>query len=556
MLSVPRALTSKSVSGSTSDVVTATCPARWRTASWSRTCSASALAFLTSSLMKVTRLGYRVISHFRLRSVPGRLKLSSRVTCQPSLIRWAAALTPRKPAPPLMSTRRSGPSPSRSTLSLAYRALGSIAADTLAGRKASEEGDRYDPRRARQDEGLAPGVVAARVGVRAGDEQGRESAVDHVQDPLPCVAAGEERGDAEQALARNDYRQDQVGRAKAAGHGLVAKVVVGAPQSEHDREDDQDASAEAVKVGERLEQSGPGREAGALLAEVVDRQPQPLLEEDLRPPPQLLRSAGVVEGDAVDVALARRPEARLVPVLGEQRELAKQVVDRDRDPGADVVGAAVAFLEGGDVGGRDVAHVQHVARLVAIAVDRDQLVLDHPAGEDRDHAALLCGEVLASAVDVGVAQGRESQAEGTLEHGEVLLEGELARAVGRKRADRVVLVGGHHVRLAVQRSAGGTEDDLAHAVVHRRAQDVEPAHDVHVRVVSGIRDRLRDLGLRRVVVDDLGPEGRHRPLHLVQIAHVGPEETRVGRHVLLAASAEVVEHRHLVPGGDIGVDDM
>src|SRR5947199_3379563 len=171
MLSVPRALTSKSVSGSTSDVVTATCPARWRTASWSRTCSASALAFLTSSLMKVTRLGYRVISHFRLRSVPGRLKLSSRVTCQPSLIRWAAALTPRKPAPPLMSTRRSGPSPSRSTLSLTYRALGSIAADTLAGRNASEEGDRYDPGRARQDEGLAPGVVAARVGVRAGDEQ-------------------------------------------------------------------------------------------------------------------------------------------------------------------------------------------------------------------------------------------------------------------------------------------------------------------------------------------------------------------------------------------------
>jgi hypothetical protein len=35
---VPRALTSKSVLGSTSDVVTATCPARCRIASWFLTC--------------------------------------------------------------------------------------------------------------------------------------------------------------------------------------------------------------------------------------------------------------------------------------------------------------------------------------------------------------------------------------------------------------------------------------------------------------------------------------------------------------------------------------
>src|SRR2546428_9105467 len=108
MLSVPRALTSKSVLGSTSDVVTAPCPARWRPASWSFTCSARAPAFLTSSLMKAIRFGYLVMSHLRLRSVPGRLKLSSRLTCQPSLIRWTAALTPRKPAPPVMRILRSG----------------------------------------------------------------------------------------------------------------------------------------------------------------------------------------------------------------------------------------------------------------------------------------------------------------------------------------------------------------------------------------------------------------------------------------------------------------
>src|SRR5258706_8764836 len=93
---------SKSVLGSTSEVVTATCPARWRTASWALTCSTRAPAFLTSSFMNAVRFGYRVISHLRLRSVPGRLRLSSSVTYHPFLIMWTAALTPRKPAPPVM----------------------------------------------------------------------------------------------------------------------------------------------------------------------------------------------------------------------------------------------------------------------------------------------------------------------------------------------------------------------------------------------------------------------------------------------------------------------
>src|SRR5256885_12843773 len=59
-----------------------------------------------SSLTKVVRVGCWVISHLRFRSVPGRLKLSSTVTCHPVEIKSAAALTPRKPAPPVMRTRR------------------------------------------------------------------------------------------------------------------------------------------------------------------------------------------------------------------------------------------------------------------------------------------------------------------------------------------------------------------------------------------------------------------------------------------------------------------
>src|SRR4029077_15908214 len=72
-------------------------------------CSLRALAFLTSSLTKVVSVGYWVMSHFRLRSVPGRLRLSSTVTCHTASTTRVAALTPRNPAPPVMSIRRDGP---------------------------------------------------------------------------------------------------------------------------------------------------------------------------------------------------------------------------------------------------------------------------------------------------------------------------------------------------------------------------------------------------------------------------------------------------------------
>src|SRR2546429_7517690 len=236
MLSVPRALTSKSVPGSARDVVTATCPARCRTASWSATCSASAGAFLTSSLTKVTRLGYRVMTHLRFRSVPGRLRLSSRVTCQPSLIRWMAALTPRNPAPPVMRTLRPGSAGMGGVdLGFVRRSLGSTAAHTLAGGYPPEEGDGHNPRCAREDKGLAPRVALTAVDISARKKQRRERSIDHVQDPGAGIAARDQGRQTEQSLHRRDDGHDHVGRAIATADGPVAEVVVSAPQAEQDR---------------------------------------------------------------------------------------------------------------------------------------------------------------------------------------------------------------------------------------------------------------------------------------------------------------------------------
>src|SRR2546423_14138155 len=231
MLRVPRALTSKSVFGSSREVVTATCPARWRIASWFLTCSDSPPAFLTSSLMKAVRFGYLVISHFRLRSVPGRLRLSSRVTNQPSLIRWIAALTPRKPAPPVIRIRRSGSAGiGGRDLVLVRRADGSVAALTLAGGYASEEGDAHDPGRTREHQCFAPGVSGARIQVGAGQKQRGEDPVDDVQQPLRRVAAQQQSGKPEQSLHRCDAGHDQVRRPKSAADPLVAEVVIRAPE--------------------------------------------------------------------------------------------------------------------------------------------------------------------------------------------------------------------------------------------------------------------------------------------------------------------------------------
>ena len=115
---------------------------------------------------------------------------------------------------------------------------------------------------------------------------------------------------------------------------------------------------------------------------------------------------------------------------------------------------------------------------------------------------------------------------------------------------------GHDVRLAVERAAGGAEDDLAHAVVDRGLQHVEAADHVDQRVVSGIGHRLRHLRLGGVVVDDDGLERSDRAFHLGEVADVGTVEMRRRIDVVLAARGQIVKDGDLVAGGHVGVHHM
>src|SRR2546430_16833889 len=97
--------------------------------------------------------------------------------------------------------------------------------------------------------------------------------------------------------------------------------------------------------------------------EILDREAETFFELYARLPAELLSGAGVVEGDAVHVALAARPMLRLELVLREERELAGEGGHGDRDAGADVGGAAVAALQWRRGGGGHGAGLQAVARL-------------------------------------------------------------------------------------------------------------------------------------------------------------------------------------------------
>src|ERR1700681_4279635 len=124
-----------------------------------------------------------------------------------------------------------------------------------------------------------------------------------------------------------------------------------------------------------------------LLPEVIDSQAQPLFEADARLPAQAAACTRVVQCDPIYVALSARPVLWLELVIREHRQLAKEVVDRHRHAGADMKDLSIATVQGGEVGGSRIADVEHVARLLAVAIDHHRLSFQHSAGEDRHHPA-------------------------------------------------------------------------------------------------------------------------------------------------------------------------
>ena len=153
----------------------------------------------------------------------------------------------------------------------------------------------------------------------------------------------------------------------------------------------------------------------------------------------------------------------------------------------------------------EVADVDVVARLRAVAEHLRPAAGEVLAAEDRDHAGLAV-RVLARAVDVAEAQRHRRQAV------QALVE---ARGTARRRAStcrsrpsagrRMVLGRRDHVGLAVDRAAGRGEHEAPRAGLARGLEHVDRALDVRARVVVRAVDRDAHVDLRGEVEDDLGP---------------------------------------------------
>ena len=200
---------------------------------------------------------------------------------------------------------------------------------------------------------------------------------------------------------------------------------------------------------------------------------------------------------------------------------------------------------------RHVARVDVVARLAPVAEDRRRLACCELPEENCDHARLAV-RVLPRPVDVAEAQRHVTGAVEPVVGRHVLLARQLRDAVGRERPALGVLRG-RPVALAVDRAAGGAEDDLR-AVAARGLEHPDRPADVHVGVVLRPLDRDAHVHLGAEVEADLGT---HVVEVLVQrLAQVRHHEPRALGHVLALAVREIVEREHLVAAREQRLDDM
>jgi hypothetical protein len=219
----------------------------------------------------------------------------------------------------------------------------------------------------------------------------------------------------------------------------------------------------------------------------------------------------------------------------------------------DLVGRA--GLGGKDVGAGDVADVDEVHRLRAVAEYEQRAALGDPLHPAHEHLGVDAVDVHPRAVDVEVAEGHVVEAVHRMEAAqEAFVEG-LRRAVERVVCVRVVrLGGGEALGQAVDRGRR-CGNHLVHAGLDGGLDDVEGAVDEHLDGQPGVLRALRDADCRLVEdhVDVLGHVPNQRSIADVAL-HDGHWAAGGGKvEVLATAAVEVVEDHDL---GGLELDQL
>ncbi len=274
--------------------------------------------------------------------------------------------------------------------------------------------------------------------------------------------------------------------------------------------------------------------------------PQPLVERDPGAPAELSGCERHAEHRAACVSEPRRLEPGRVATARDGAAGLVQLEHARLRAGADVEGATIA-PGGGEQRVDDVPDVDEVPRLATVAVDHRLVPARHPFEEDR-HDAALEPRILARPVDVRKAEDDVPRAVDSVPAGQILLGAELRDPVRRHRRQACSLIG-RTVALAVDRAAGGREDDLRAGQAGGLGNANRP-DDVHLRVTVGLPDGGLHIGLRGEVEDDL------RAVELDAVPDVALDEGRGGVQVRTLAGGEVVDDRHLVSARDEGIDEI
>ena len=285
-----------------------------------------------------------------------------------------------------------------------------------------------------------------------------------------------------------------------------------------------------------------------MLLEIRHRLAQTVFQAELRRPAQLFGCPFGVQIDLEGLAGLGRAVVRRLRIAGDGLQVVEDLVDGDALAAAQVVFAAAArrviARQQQQVGTRAVGHVDVIAHLLAIPVDRHRLALQHLPGENGHHPRLALG-ILARAVDVGIADDRIIQPVDGLEHVQIQLQRIFAGPVRAERAHRVVFIAGQVDRLAVDRAAAGDMHELAHAKLHAQLEQANARHDVDIRVEKRVSHRLAHVHLRGVMIHRLGPLG------LEDLAQLGAADIQLvefgfGVQVRTAAGREVIHHHHFM----------
>ena len=186
-----------------------------------------------------------------------------------------------------------------------------------------------------------------------------------------------------------------------------------------------------------------------------------------------------------------------------------------------------------------VAHVDEIARLLAVAVDRDRFARQRLAQKDRDRRVRAPG-LLTRTERVENPQRHDPHRAFRREHRAVVFAVELGDGVGRARLGR------HRFELREGRVVavnlrGAAETDPLHARRRRFFQDVEIAGDVGRHAFERTLHGFRAADHRGEVEHPIHP--LHRRAHGLAVEDRAFEEidVEVGQ-ILAAAGAQVVQH--------------